>query len=46
MKLFYDNGKMAYFTLVDDDLNEIPYVVNRLKAVTHGCEVGYMILLF
>lgn len=30
---------MAFFTLVEDDDNELPFVVNRLKAVTPGCEV-------
>ena len=38
LKLFYNNGKMAFFTLVEEDVNELPFVVNRLKAVTPGCE--------
>lgn len=38
LKLFYGVGKMAFFTLVEDDLNELPFIVNRLKAVTPGCE--------
>lgn len=38
LKIFYDVGKMAFFTMTDDDHNELPYVMNRLKAVTTGCE--------
>lgn len=26
--------------MADDDYNELPYVMNRLKAVTTGCEVN------
>ncbi|XP_066916248.1 signal-induced proliferation-associated 1-like protein 1 isoform X2 [Clytia hemisphaerica] len=38
LKIFYDVGKMAFFTMTDDDINELTYVMKRLKAVTTGCE--------
>ncbi|XP_065655092.1 uncharacterized protein LOC100209333 isoform X2 [Hydra vulgaris] len=38
LKLFYEDGKLAFFTLSGDDINELPYIINRLKAVTPGCE--------
>ena len=28
------------FSLIGDDINEMPFLVNRLKAVTPGCEVS------
>ena len=40
LKLFYDSGKMVYCTMSGDDQNDLPYVVNRLKLVTPGCEVS------
>ena len=45
LKLFYEDGKLAFFTLSDDDINELPYVINRLKAVTPGCEVSLIVIL-
>ena len=39
MRLYYNNGQGLNLTLVEDDGNEITFVVNRLKAVTPGCQV-------
>jgi len=34
---------MAFFSMTDGDVNELPYVMSRLKAVTTGCEVSMVI---
>ena len=41
MRLYYNNGQGLNLSLVEDDGNEMAFVINRLKAVTPGCEVGY-----
>lgn len=39
MRLYYNNGQALNLVLVEDDGNEITFVINRLKAVTPGCQV-------
>eukprot|EP00794_Sanderia_malayensis_P017264 gene17264-18988_t len=38
MKLYYNNGQGLNICLVDEDISEMAFVINRLKAVTPGCE--------
>ena len=40
VRLYYDNGKDLNFTL-EEIGDEIIFIINRLKAVTPGCQVIY-----
>ncbi|XP_065051814.1 uncharacterized protein LOC135681326 isoform X2 [Rhopilema esculentum] len=44
MRLYYNNGQGLNLTLVEDDGNEMTFIVNRLKAVTPGCQTQDMSL--
>ncbi|XP_078000701.1 signal-induced proliferation-associated 1-like protein 2 isoform X2 [Glandiceps talaboti] len=44
MKLFYNEGECIIIHCLDNDLNEIPAIINRLDLVSDGCQASEITL--